>query len=47
MNRFEALVEIVKATPPNHRSRSAIFAIVVLALPAAAGAGAVVGALLH
>lgn len=46
MNRFEALVEIVKATPPDRRSRSAVFAIVVLALPAAAGAGAVIGALI-
>lgn len=47
MNRFEALVEIVKATPADRRSRSAIFAIVVLALPAAAGAVAVAGALLR
>lgn len=47
MNKFQALVEIVKSTPPEHRSRTAFFAIVAVALPATATVAGVVTALLR
>jgi hypothetical protein len=38
MNRFQALVEIIKALPPAHRRAPALLAIALLGTPAAAAA---------
>ncbi len=47
MNRYQAIVEVVRLVPEGRRGRVALLGITVLGVPAVAGLIAAVAALLH